>query len=247
MLTWCDFARKMSSLFLQGHAMNVYPVIDHIDATTTLDQASLAFEAGADGVFLISHNNADNEIIELAKQVKINHKTKKIGLNLLNTDILLAAQIVLDSGIDMLWGDRCGVSSIGLNDTGIRLSQFAKMNPEIQVFASVAFKYQETEPNPELAALIALSANFMPTTSGAATGKAPDTLKIKTMSFSTSGVLAIASGMTVDNIKQFSPFVSDILVATGVSTDEYHFDFELLSCFISLAKQDSCNKITHSD
>ena len=50
----------------------VLPVIHHIDAKTTLDQAAIAYQCGADGVFLISHFNKDSELGPLAEKLKIN-------------------------------------------------------------------------------------------------------------------------------------------------------------------------------
>ena len=52
----------------------------------------------------------------------------------------------------------------------------------------------------------------------------------------TSGLLAVASGMTPDNISEFKPYLSHVLVSTGISKDEYHFDEEKINAFIQLAK-----------
>lgn len=215
-------------------------MVIHLDYKTTLDQADLAFEAGADGIFLISHQGEDAEDIMLSnigQQIKSEHKTKLIGLNLLGYDALHAAKGVLSSGLDMVWSGYCGVSSDGVSGMGLALQNMASKNPEIMFFASVAFKYQKTDTNPPLAASMALNAGFIPTTSGSATGNAPSIEKIAAMSKATNGKLAIASGMSVENIESFAPYLSHVLVATGVSVDEHHFDFELLSRFISLAKK----------
>jgi len=76
-----------------------------------------------------------------------------------------------------------------------------------------------------------LLAGFIPTTSGSATGKAPQLAKI--ISMSQHGVLAVASGMTPDNVSDYAPYLSHILVSTGISLDEYRIDPDKLKRLIS--------------
>jgi len=213
----------------------IYPVIHYKDDITTLDEALLASEVGADGIFLISHIGHNECLIPLAVKIKQLHGFR-VGLNFLGDDVLSTANIVKEHGLDMVWGDYCGVSSSGLNDKGRKLKVWADNNPNIDVFASVAFKYQDIETDPPLAARHALMAGFIPTTSGSGTGYAPSIEKISTMSACTDGILAVASGMNCENVQKFSPYLSSILVATGVSIDEYHFDYEKLYRFIRLSR-----------
>lgn len=211
----------------------VLPVIHHLDNETALAEAKLAYESGADGVFLISHIGTNSLLPELGKKIKSQYPGFKVGLNLLGEPIMHAAHIVKENNLDMVWGDSCGVSSLGLDNEGQQLSQWAKENSDIEVYAAVAFKYQRAEHNPKLAAQNAKQAGFIPTTSGSGTGHAPSVDKIKNMSDS---LLAVASGMDCDNIKEFAPYLSHILVATGVSLDDHHFDKEKLNKFVSIVK-----------
>ena len=216
----------------------VYPVIHNKNQELTIQQANLAYQAGADGIFLISHCGKDNEILITASLLRENFTPKfNIGVNLLSTNTVTALELVKQSKLDMLWGDVCGVSSRGLNEMGESLSSNLdtrlKYSP-MQLFASVAFKYQPIDPDPVRAGRNALEAGFIPTTSGSATGEAPTVDKIRDMSEGTHGLLAVASGMTVDNINLYKPYLSHILVSTGVSKNGYEFDTELLSSFIEL-------------
>ena len=72
------------------------------------------------------------------------------------------------------------------------------------------------------------SAGFMDAvcTSGSATGKAAGVVKIKTLRESTNGrsLLAIASGVTAENVSQYIGHTDFVLVATGISADFYTFD-----------------------
>jgi len=215
------------------HVAQVFPVIHHLDAATTLDQADLAFDAGADGIFLISHPGDDRALPELGAQVKTAYPKKRAGLNLLGTAVMLSAHIVARYDLDMLWIDHCGVSSAGITAVGKTLADFQACHAKVEVFGSVAFKYQAYEPSPASAAALALQCGFIPTTSGPATGKPPTERVIAAMSLATGRRLAVASGMTSENVAQFAPYLSHVLVATGVSTDGHHLDFKKLTQFIA--------------
>lgn len=63
------------------------------------------------------------------------------------------------------------------------------------------------------------------TTSGPATGKAPSLDKIQQMKWAMgTNELAIASGITPDNVAKFLPYVDHILVSTGISEGFHSFD-----------------------
>lgn len=104
-------------------------------------------------------------------------------------------------------------------------------------YGSVAFKYQAPEPDPAGAAVQALKLCMLPTTSGPGTGHAPDVEKARSMAAAVArgplgGELAVASGMTPENVSAFLPYFTHFLVATGVSKDEHHFDEARLVQFI---------------
>lgn len=212
--------------------VKVYPVIHHLDVVRTYDEVSIAFECGADGIFLISHDGKDSEICHLAKELKIKYPNKKIGINLLQSDDHLAFEVAVHFNLDMVWSDFCGVTSKGLNRRAQQLSTMIENRKDIDFFASVAFKYQATELDPARAAIEALNAGFIPTTSGSATGVAADLDKVKIMSEASNGLLAIASGIDYNNVLEYTPYVSHILVSSGVSKDFYHIDYEKLRSLI---------------
>ena len=95
----------------------------------------------------------------------------------------------------------------------------------IKLFGSVAFKTQREEPNPPLAALKAIELGWIPTTSGIGTGVAADLDKIiKMKEMIGDSPLAIASGITPENVNSYLPYIDYFLVATGISKDFYNFD-----------------------
>lgn len=220
--------------------IRILPVIHHLDSVTTRDQVDLALNCGADGVFLISHNSRNHELLELAPRLRESNGQFWMGVNLLGFNVSQAFGCAHAAGFDGLWLDNAGVDGLSATNSALRLAFSRRQAPlgqkRMDVFASVAFKYQAPEPNPEQAARNALALGFMPTTSGAATGKAPEMGKIAGMSWATGRKLAVASGLTPDNIADFAPLISHALVATGVSRDEHHFDPELLRVFIARAR-----------
>lgn len=214
----------------------VYPVIHQLTPALSLTEADIAFDCGADGVFLISHNGDNLTLLPVARQIKHKYPDKKIGINLLGHDQNDTLELAMEYFIDMVWFDYCGVDSNGLTAEGERLRAWKSTDTgkDIDVFASVAFKYQAPEPLPALAAQNAALSGFIPTTSGSGTGHAPELSKIIEMS-SGSPLLGIASGMTVDNVRDFAPYLTHILVSTGVSSDFHHLDKDVLTEFIKRA------------
>lgn len=212
----------------------IFPVIHHLDRETTLSEVMVAREYGADGVFLISHGGQDEELVNVAWEAQRRTEDFPVGINLLSQPAPVAALKAQEARLKMVWADDMGVDSNGLNDVGRAMQDFAARHKHIEFFASVAFKYQRHEKDPVQAALSARNAGFVPTTSGAGTGKAPSIDKIRSMA--TVGRLAVASGMTPENVGLFAPFLSDILVATGVSRSEHHIDVGRLAAFVSAAR-----------
>lgn len=230
---------------MKNSSLRLIPVIHHIETSLSVEQARLAFELGADGVFLISHHDDDAGLIPLAKQIRQDRPSAWLGINFLSMPLVDAFRLAVDSDvrIDGLWTDRPGVSSEGYETETLHLATYRALlddagRPAPTIFASVAFKYQALEHDPGLAAAKALELGFIPTTSGSATGSAPSLSKIEVMrqAIGPDAPLACASGMTLDNIAVFAPLLSHVLVATGVSRDEHHFDAQLLEGFIHMAR-----------
>lgn len=214
----------------------IFPVIHVLDRVTAIAEAQKAASAGADGIFLISHHGHDRELLSMACAIQAQHPALPVGVNLLSMGGLDSVVMTRKAGLPMVWGDDVGVDSKGLSDMGlsVRAQKMAGgAGGVFDVFASVAFKYRPHEPDPEMAARNALQAGFIPTTSGSGTGSAPELKKIIAMSAATGGVLAVASGMTPENVSAYAPYLSHILVATGIGIDEYRMDADKLKLLIA--------------
>lgn len=184
-------------------------------------------------MFLIDHAGEDELLIDVACVAKGVFPDFPISLNLLSFTPTQAALAVIENGMDLVWADTMDVSSSGMGSMGRGLRDMAAVHPKIGFFASVAFKYQPVDPDPAKAAELARKAGFIPTTSGLKTGMPPSAEKVRSMSAAARGTLAVASGITPENLADFRPHLSNVLVSTGVSVDEHHLDPVRLRALIS--------------
>jgi predicted TIM-barrel enzyme len=92
-------------------------------------------------------------------------------------------------------------------------------------FGGVAFKYQRHVEAVGHAARIASRYMDVVTTSGPGTGRAAEVEKIFTMKEALGDfTLAIASGITPENVTAYLPYADCFLVATGISHDFNNLD-----------------------
>ena len=199
-----------------------YPVIHVVDDVQALRNVRIAFENGAHGVFLINHEFSAQTLLGVYQAVRSVFPNRWIGLNFLDLDPLQALTVVPQDA-NALWVDSVRINlaaedpvqharryDLFRRSTGIRWRG--------ELFGGVAFKYQPQNGDPAREAELAAPFVDVITTSGSGTGSAPDIEKIHLMRFATPlKPLAIASGMTPENVRDFIPLASKFLVATGIS------------------------------
>lgn len=232
----------------------ILPVIHHKAHKVTQGQAEMAFLHGADGVFVISHHNEDDKVVAAAQDLKRLYPDKLIGINLLNTQGIASLNIGISCGLDLVWDDAPGITGKGCSEQALAIAKRLNthnLTPNAKPIAfmgSVAFKYQPVEPDPEQAAINAFRLGMIPTTSGTGTGFAPELDKIEKMYEAINSVkenmptLAIASGMKAYNVERYLPYLTHILVSTGISVDDYHFCPAKLAEFINTVRLFSAKK-----
>lgn len=209
----------------------IIPVIHYASDAQALREAYIAFNAGNEGVLIIQMEGRDALIGPIAQKIKQRWPDRLIGTNYLTRNPLMAIQENLSLGLDMTWTDRQITHSSRMHIEEARdVSSILSHNKEHTLFVGVAFKHQVLEPDPVGAANRAIDLGMVPTTSGAATGSAP---YIEHISRLREGIgegypLAVASGVTPDNAPVFAPYLSHILVATGVSRSFHEFDEDKL-------------------
>jgi predicted TIM-barrel enzyme len=219
------------SVFPKKHTL--IAVIHAKDLVTTLRNVDIARENGADGVFLINHGHVRwFELLPMYVAARSRDSTAWIGLNILDLQAREAIAIAPNdcSGV---WVDDAGV--YGKEET-VQAQCFIRHRESSQCkglyFGGVAFKYQVKVRNPAEAARAAMPYMDVVTTSGPATGLPPDVAKVRDMKEAIGDYpLAVASGMTPDNVHLFMPWVDCFIVATGISSSFTELNPSLVRTF----------------
>jgi hypothetical protein len=207
--------------------IRIYPVIHILNEQQVIRNVGFAKDAKADGVFLISHDSQSTvkDLIRLSLMVK--GLIPWVGINLLQCSALEAMKVV-PPWVDGLWTDNAEID-ITKSQQPDALAIVTEKNrrkwPGAH-FGGVAFKYQRPVDDVALAAKLAADYMDVITTSGPGTGRSADIDKIQKMreAIPPDARLAIASGITPENIKDYLPYATDFLVATGIGSDFYNLD-----------------------
>ena len=212
----------------------VYPVVHIQDTVQAWEQAALAYELGAAGIYLIDHNSSPDSLEPADKLIKAytavasTHPDKYIGLNFLQFGISyvsfrfihdLAAHEEIPRLPDALWVDDASI-------TPEETVELRDKNPElknVRYLGGISFKYSPlyTDDPAESAREASKFASYVDvvTTSGASTGKATSIEKVRQMKEVIGPQrLALASGVDASNVAAFGEYVDEVLVATSIET-----------------------------
>jgi predicted TIM-barrel enzyme len=200
--------------------MKFLAVIHVHDIEQVIFNINVARNLNADGVFLIDHFNSNsfNKIIE--KFVN-EYQTPEfsVGVNFLGKNNIEALKLSAQLKCRMLWVDNANVDVPGQAEAlAFKEAQSKLENPPV-LFGGVQFKYQNDRGKSNIMQSIINTENLVdiPTLSGDGTGKAADVLFIKQAHSASLGCsLAIASGVSVDNIELFLPYIDYYLVASSI-------------------------------
>lgn len=186
------------------------------------------------GVFLISMTGDDDGALAAAIRIKATFPGLKVGVNLLGKSAYEALIASLLAKLDATWSDHYVVTSQDITTEAIDIATLLQSHPSHHFFTAVDFKYQAADPDPTEAARKAVNLGFIPTTSGPKTGEPPTVEKIQVISEGIQGRhLAVASGLTPDNIRHYRNYLTHALVATGISGEsDGTFSDKLLKQFM---------------
>lgn len=201
-----------------------FPVIHCIDPFEeqgighAIHNTKIAAKNGADGVFLIGHSMNYRSLCDIYEQVRKQFPDIWIGINFLditgtNAWSLLTRVVNTCYKLNALWLDtlpeeRFQIMKLGTFDS-------------VEVFGGVAFKYIDPDIRGEQlkeSCNKALQVVDVITTSGTKTGSAPDTQKLEEIrrNIGNETRLALASGVTEENVSLFLPTVDTFLVASSI-------------------------------
>ena len=206
----------------------VFPVIHALDKEQVVRNAGIAKDAGASGVFVINHEMSVDEMLLLAFEAHL--AIEWVGFNCLGYSALNAMKPV-PHYVAGLWTDNAGIDETTDNQAYAKSVKAVKTAYlwRGEYFGGVAFKYQDPVTDLRVATKQASGYMDVITTSGPATGQAADVEKLRIMHSVFDGWvarprIAVASGITPENVEFFLPYVDDFLVATGISFDFHELD-----------------------
>lgn len=229
--------------------MKVFPVVHINTPEVAVVQAKSALDFGADGVYLIDHNGSADTVFDTLEQLRSERPDSYAGVNLLGYSALGAVRKLQER---MEFGVHEVPSALWIDDIRDYRGYPAELPKQIKdsdphlhslrILGGVAFKYTRTfTENPDLAAQevrMLYNATDVVTTSGSGTGTAPSVVKIQAMKIASGDKpLAVASGISLENIDKYDSIVDEVLVASSVETSPYSgvFDSKKLKAFIRKA------------
>jgi hypothetical protein len=213
----------------------VLPVIHVESLNQALCNAEIARQQHCDGVFLINHKMSYPDLLNIHHRVYNEFPEWWIGVNCLD----LVPWEVFDKITDEVAGVWVDNACIDEQDERQWLAERiadARMKSGWKglYFGGVAFKYQRPVDDLERAAKLATHYMDIVRTSGPGTGQAAHVSKIQTMKQSIGSFpLAIASGITPGNVRQYLDISDCFLVATGISRSWSELDPERVASLVS--------------
>jgi len=200
----------------------VLPVVHPVTREDALRSIAVVDRTGAKGLFLIDQGLGEREVLALIVEARAKFPRLWIGVNLLSrppADALATALEGCNGRIDGIWSDNAGIDERASEQP--RAQEFAAARREWAglLFGGVAFKYQREIAHEDLGRTAAVAARYMDVlcTSGPGTGKAADPEKLRAIHAGAGGAaIALASGVTSENVAAYLPYASAFLVGTGI-------------------------------
>jgi predicted TIM-barrel enzyme len=199
------------------------PVIHTVTRGEVLESIRVAHAAGCHGVFLIDQEMSPPAVLALVCEARAAHPDLWIGVNLLSRRPPQGLTEALDAcrgRVDGLWSDNVGIdehaSEQPIADKFVAARRAYGWDG--LYFGGIAFKYQRLVADEDLGRLATLAASYVDVicTSGPGTGVAADVSKVRALRAGTDFPIALASGITPENVRDYLPYVDAYLVGTGI-------------------------------
>jgi len=233
----------------------VLPVIHVLDNLQTELNITRAMEAGCPGVFLINHDFSVDQFLPIIRHARQRFPDYWIGVNFLAVTGKKAFPILAELGskhqgndqtrVDGYWADDARIDEKSPADHQTEADEITRTKASCgwngMYFGGTAFKKQR-EVNPDdygKSARIATLFMDVVTTSGIATGHSADLTKMEIFRSACGDTpIALASGITPENVEEYLPYIDATLVATGINIkdDFYNIDPARLSTLMNIAQ-----------
>ena len=216
----------------------VLPVIHVLDNEQAESNVKLAIASGCSGVFLINHDFGIDEFLPIIQHVRNVFPDIWLAVNFLavtGKDAFPILGKLASEGIkvDGYWGDDARIDEFSGRNNQTEAEEILKVKKDSgwdgMYFGGTCFKKQREVLPEHYATSAELATHFMDvvTTSGVATGHAADLGKIEMFRKACKGTpIAIASGITPENVHQYSGLIDCIMVATGINIEDDFYNID---------------------
>lgn len=225
------------NVFSRRHV--ILPVIHVASQVQTLRNVRIAREAQTDGVFLINHQMSSRALLAIHRAVVAEHPDWWVGVNCLDLSPEEVFQHI-DNTVSGVWVDNALIDEN--SDVQIEAEYVLDTRKSSGwtglYFGGVAFKYQRPVDDLTQAAISASPYMDVVTTSGPGTGEAalPEKLKIMKQALG-AHPLAIASGITPENVGDYLSSADCFLVATGISKSFEELDPDRVNMLVQAIRK----------
>jgi predicted TIM-barrel enzyme len=216
----------------------VLPVVHVLDNAQAERNVRIAMHEGTPGVLLINHDITVEAFIPVIRAIRRQFPTYWIGVNFLAVTGKDAFPILGDLRregvrVDAYWADDARIDETNDTENQKEAAIIADSRRESRwdglYFGGTCFKKQRqvAPEHYEVSAQIATSWMDVVTTSGMATGHAPELSKVETFRRGAGDTaLALASGLTPENAHLFAPMIDCFIIGTGINHagDFHNFD-----------------------
>jgi predicted TIM-barrel enzyme len=214
---------RVSEVF--GVSRVLLPVIHPVSRDDALVSVEVAVAAAVKGVFVINQGMSEKQVLALMMEIRGRHPSLWVGVNLLGfspAEILERGLEAGDGRLDGIWSDNARIDEDAAQQPDA--AEFVAARRAVDwtglYFGGVAFKYQREVPDTKLEWAARVASGYMDVvcTSGPGTGHEARVDKVAAMraGLGTDGALALASGVTPENVDRFLPHVDAYLVGTGI-------------------------------
>jgi len=218
----------------------VLPAIHARTSKQVIENLKIVEWEWADGFFLVNNKISSPELLNIYRDIQWKFDSLFHWIN----DLWVSPdQTFLDTAecrTDWIWVDNPRIQAVnGIDETDVIEQAKQTVNRKWLYFWWVAFKYQKAIPEKELPHAIDQAKLHMDvlTTSGSATWNAANIDEIKKFhAHAWWFPIALASGITPDNIWSYAPYIDVSIVATWISQDFFNLDRNKLKKLIRRCK-----------
>ena len=228
-----EFRKRFDS----RHAV-VMPVIHVLDIDQTIKNVEIANSGNCPGVFLINHDFGINEFLPIITAARQSYPDYWMGINFLAVTGLEAFPVIANlekhgCQIDAYWADDARIDEVSPVGDQIEAAAILDIKRKLGwsglYFGGTAFKKQRKVAPQNYGKSASIAREFMDvvTTSGVATGRAADTDKIRVFREACGDKpIALASGITPENVDAYAEDVDCLMVATGINAEDDFYNID---------------------